>query len=365
MLPKIVFILNRIPNQRCIKRIDEFIDHGYEVDAYTFVRQGVDYTLPKNFNLKIIGEIKEKGNFHKRLRMMIGAIAKVGKKYKKEPVIFYYFGLDIAMFSSVTIKKPYFYEESDIAQTYVGNKLVRKVLDLLDRRIIQKSFQTVFTSEGFVEYHFGENPPENTNVITNRLNKSVLSLPEVRIKSLDLKHLSIGFVGFIRYESLVIFADVFSREFPQHTFHFYGVAYSHAEEVEKLKIRDNVHVHGKFSSPDDLPNIYSGIDLVLSTYDLDLENVRYAEPNKLYESIFFKTPIIVTSDTFLAHKVEKLGIGYSLDATKPDQIVDFVKSLSEKDLQEKISRCSEIPREYTINDNQEFFEKLAVKFGHS
>lgn len=365
MLPKIVFILNRIPNQRCIKRIDEFIEHGYEVDAYTFVRQGVDYNLPKNFELKIIGEIKEKGNFHKRLKMMIGAITKVGEKYKKEPVIFYYFGLDIALFSRLTIKKPYFYEESDIAQTYVGNQIIRKVLDVLDRRIIRKSFQTVFTSEGFIDYHFEENKPEHTHVIPNRLNKSILSLSEVSKKPLDINHLSIGFVGFIRYESLVTFADVFSREFPQHTFHFYGVAYSHAEEVEKLKLRDNVHAHGKFSSPDDLPKIYSAIDLVLSTYDLDLENVRYAEPNKLYEAIFFKTPIIVTSDTFLARKVEKLGIGYSLDATKPEQIVDFVKSLTEKDLQDKISRCSEIPREYTINDNQEFFEKLAVKFGQS
>ena len=33
---KIVFILNGVYKSRCLKRIEEFIDNGYKVDAYGF-----------------------------------------------------------------------------------------------------------------------------------------------------------------------------------------------------------------------------------------------------------------------------------------------------------------------------------------
>ena len=35
-------------------------------------------------------------------------------------------------------------------------------------------------------------------------------------------------------------------------------------------------------------------DMVVATYDVTIENVRYAEPNKIYEAIFFETPIILS-----------------------------------------------------------------------
>ena len=49
----------------------------------------------------------------------------------------------------------------------------------------------------------------------------------------------------------------------------------------------NVKLHGKFKNPSDLSVIYNKIDLNVICYDTTSINVRIAEPNKLYESIFF------------------------------------------------------------------------------
>ena len=35
-MKKIVFIINAVSNQRCIKRVNEFVERGYNVVAYGF-----------------------------------------------------------------------------------------------------------------------------------------------------------------------------------------------------------------------------------------------------------------------------------------------------------------------------------------
>lgn len=57
-MAKIIFIINIILNQRCIKRINEFIENGYDISAYSFVREGVSYKQLCNFNIQIIVSIR-------------------------------------------------------------------------------------------------------------------------------------------------------------------------------------------------------------------------------------------------------------------------------------------------------------------
>ena len=62
-------------------------------------------------------------------------------------------------------------------------------------------------------------------------------------------------------------------------------------------------------------------------YDTNSGNVRIAEPNKLYESIFFETPIIVSSNTFLAKRVKQYNAGDDIDASNDSAIIDYVNNL--------------------------------------
>ena len=139
-----------------------------------------------------------------------------------------------------------------------------------------------------------------------------------------------------------------------------GLAAGTARENNRFKnlIPVSRHYHGMFRNPDDLPGVYEKIDIVLATYDATSINAQYAEPNKLYEAIYFRTPIVVSSSTFLAKKVKRLGIGYDINGLNKDEIVAFIENLSQNDLLAKQSACAAIPKETATNSNPEVFDHL-------
>ena len=140
--------------------------------------------------------------------------------------------------------------------------------------------------------------------------------------------------------------------------HVFGYVENEMEDKFKsLTKYKNLKFHGAFKNPDDLPIIYSKIDVVLSTYDAEYDNVRYAEPNKLYEAIYFNTPIIVSKNTFLETKVLKYKIGYSVDAKSEQDIIQLIKDVNET-LNDRIENCRKIDKKECVNLNQTFFERL-------
>ena len=126
--------------------------------------------------------------------------------------------------------------------------------------------------------------------------------------------------------------------------------------MKELSKHPNFHQHGRFKNPADLPDIYKNIDVVLALYDVDSINVLYAEPNKLYEAMYYRKPIIVSKGTYLAEKVNRLGIGFDLDATVPSNIDEFISGLTEEKVKEKTENAERIDRKDAINDNPALFE---------
>lgn len=358
---KIVFIINSISAQRCIKRVEEFIANGYEVDVFGFSRKMAVPLEPKNFRLNVIGTFENAMPFAKRLKLMCKSIKDVIRKYESENVIYYLFQLDVALsFKLVTHCNKYIYEESDLMHTYISNRLVKNLLEYVDKWIINKSILSIFTSEGFLNYHYGDSKPNNTIVVPNRLNQSIQTL--CLQEKVESNCLRVGFVGFPRYKSIINFASFFCRNYKEHEFHFYGDSSNLSEnDLENLKKYSNCYFHGSFRNPEDLPQIYSQIDLVLSTYDTDYENVRYAEPNKIYESIYFETPIIVSENTFLEKKIKKLGIGYSVNANNENEVILLIDRIAKNGMKTEIDACKLIPKDKCININTLLFEMLKLK----
>jgi glycosyltransferase involved in cell wall biosynthesis len=355
----IVFILNGVYKSRCLKRVEEFIDNGYQVEVYGFSWDTDIPNVSDKFKVEVIGHQSVNYSYIKRLSIIVRSLRRIYKKYNGDNVLFYYFFIDVALGAFLINKRPYIYEESDIPYASMRNGLVRKILKTIDKRIIKKSFATIMTSEGFIDYHFGGQKPSNVIIVPNRLNPKIKNLTYID-KTIDMNHLSIGFVGGVRYKSIVNFAEVFVKHFPEYSFHIYGDIEPSLKEkcMELENLYDNIHFHGVFKNPQDLPSIYSQIDLVLATYDYSSVNVRYAEPNKLYEAIYFNTPIIVSSGTFLSRKVERLGIGYAINAMDDKEVVSFIKGLSMSDISIKKGNCRKLPSDYAINHNPELFEFL-------
>lgn len=348
----IIFIVPSIDDSHYKNRIIEFIENGYDVKVYGFCRRNRERNLP--YLYESLGNI-ENASYANRIKLYISAFKCLGKDYKD--TLFYLCGLDIAMFFHfINPSHQYIYEECDLVHTYIGT--VKWLFEWIDKRVIKKSLLTITTSEGFINYHFKGVKPDNVCLVENKLNPNIIDY-RIQEKSFDKDNLSIGFVGLPRFDSVYNFIDVFCQNFPQYTFHVYGGPVS--DKFKTLEKYPNCKLHGLFNNPVDLPEIYGNIDLVLSTYDTKYENVRYAEPNKIYESIYFETPIIVSSNTFLAEKVKRLGIGFDIDAMSEDEIVNFVHSLNEEIINSKIQAAWKIDKRNTLNINEHLFDILKKK----
>ena len=358
---KVIFIVNSIQNQRCIKRISEFVSEGADVQVYAYSRQSETYTN-NTFPIEIIGRLDNSLSYSKRFPILYRSIKYVVNKYRKSRCLFYLFGLDIAMVFRLQCKREkYIYEESDLVHTYVNNSLLKCFLESVDKRIIKKSVKTVFTSEGFAIYHFGDKRPSNVIVIPNRLNSSILNLDYSSPKTMNQDRIRIGFVGKPRFKSVVNFAKVLCEYSDRFEFHIFGGPI--LEEVDGFRALEkysNYYYHGPFKNPDDLPKVYSSIDLVLSTYDIEYENVRFAEPNKIYEALYFETPIIVSNNTFLAQKVERLGIGFSVDPLNDEEVKALLRTLNTGTIQKKQVSCASINKDSLIDSNHQFIQSLLL-----
>ena len=359
----VVFILSSIINPNSIKRVNEFVNRGYNVQVYGFDRLLSIANKPDKVEIIPIGIVNNSSNYFSRCKVYIKGIKRVLRDTKTKNCIYFVIGFDVMIYFKFLSCKKYIYEEPDLV--YANSEgVITKFFGYIDRFFIKHSLLTVFRSEGFIKFHYNCNPPINIRTIANRLNKNILKLNRIEKKQLDITNLQIGFVGLIRYQSIFKFAEIFCKNFPQHTFHFYGTFGSDIIEVKYNNLRKytNCVFHGPFTSPGDLPEIYSNLDLLLSTYDVSNINVRYAEPNKIYEAIYFETPIIVSNGTFLSEKVFEWGIGYSVDALDEKSVVNLVKKLSIESIKEKIDNIQKIPKDRVLNINDAFFNDLE-KFG--
>lgn len=359
-MKKFVFVINTIRQARCVRRVEEFIEHGYQVDVYGFDREGDKRALP-NIPLSVIGTFQNGSNYFNRLKVIRSAIKNnVAKKYAPEETIFFLFNLDIVLaFRSVFGSKyKYIYEVSDLAELVVGNKLIREFLIWQNNQCMRKAYHVVFTSEGFCDF-YNHIPREKISVIPNRVSTNCPKIENI-VRVLNPNRIKIGFVGIIRFETVLKFAKVCNAQ-NNVEFHLFGLISNgdeYALQLEELaKESSNITLHGPFQNPKDLPTIYESIDMVLSAYP-PTPGVIYAEPNKLYEAIYFRCPIIVNKGTFLGKKVERLNVGYVIDAMNEKCIQDFLSDLNAQSYLEKVKACQAIPQEECLNINNDFFKRL-------
>lgn len=323
----IVFIVPQLSQPRCIKRISSIANAGIPVKVY-----GFDNNLYRNnietasFEIEeIIPRIKDTSRISKVI-FFFKIIRRILKKNKN--CLFYFFGYEIGVFGFLLKCRNYIYEEADVSAARIRNKFVRKMMLSLDRNIISHSKNTIFTSGGFPDYIFKKNKPENIILLPNKLSSWFKQNDIIIHRKINYHHIKFGFIGLIRYPDTIIrFAKVIGRNFSQHEFHFYGDV-ERKEYIDKeVNSYNNVFFHGPFVNPYDLINIYSEIDINIVCYDTSSGNVNIAEPNKLYESIYFNTPIVVSKNTYLAKRVNELGVGTSIDASNDNDIIAYINSL--------------------------------------
>ena len=126
--------------------------------------------------------------------------------------------------------------------------------------------------------------------------------------------IKIGFVGVVRYmkENMNLIRQM--KNNGKYEFVYIGKTYPECnlEKTCKNENIENVTFKGEFNNKDK-PEIYKDIDIINALYGNESLEVQTALPNKLYDAIVFKKPMIVSKGTYLSELVEKYKIGIAVD----------------------------------------------------
>lgn len=142
---------------------------------------------------------------------------------------------------------------------------------------------------------------------------------------INKKPLRIGFVGGIQF---VEQNQMLLRQFANHPdFHLRYVGKAHMGcDLKPYCVENginNVDFFPAFTN-DQKPGIYQDIQLINCVYGCNNQVVRLLLPNRLYDCVLFKKPMLVSKGTYLESVVSEYNLGVAVDVKK-DNVVQVVE----------------------------------------
>lgn len=210
---------------------------------------------------------------------------------------------------------------------------VQKYLIKLDRKLSKDVDLLIVTSQKHIDSYFGRFMDRRKIMLIPNV-PSLSAFKNYKKKNVG-EPLVVGYIGSIRYKHqmklLIEAADECNIKLMIAGFEV------DSDEIKKLcESRNNIEWVGQFNYESQVAVLYGKCDLMYSVYDADMENVRVAIPNKLYESIYCEVPLIVAKNTYLADVVEEWGVGVAVDYHSSKELVAFINRV----INEKSILCS-------------------------
>lgn len=144
--------------------------------------------------------------------------------------------------------------------------------------------------------------------------------------------LNIGFVGGIQFvEQNQILLRQFANN-PDYNLKYIGKSHPGCD-LQPFCIENdikNVEFRPAFTN-DQKPAIYQDIHLINSVYGCGNQVVKLLLPNRLYDCVLFKKPILVSKGTFLAEVIAEYGLGVAVDAENENVVEALEEYLAEFD----------------------------------
>lgn len=218
----------------------------------------------------------------------------------------------------------------DLHSLQLGRGLLPTAVRLADRVLLRRITMLMLTCPGYFEHYYSHFYRGRVSIVENWPDLDVWD--GFQRKRTD--DFTIGFVGVVRYldclKALIYAIDQLRSEGRKVQLRIAG-----GGELEHLLAetgpREWIDYRGPFSYRDQIQQLYSDVDVIWSVYDARITNVRYALPNKFYESILSGIPMVVAEGTYLAQRVEETGNGTSVPGLDPAGIASKLRAAFDQD----------------------------------
>lgn len=207
----------------------------------------------------------------------------------------------------------------------INNPVIKWFFILLERINVKKSDAVIICEEGREAQIMFE--PKRLWILPN------IPLLNISTEKYSPKEkLTISYVGILGEGRGLHNLIKLAQHHPQINFVIggFGPLEDDFKEASKLP---NVDFRGRVSY-DDALKIMASCDLIYAMYERVNPNHILAAPNKYYEGLALRRPIITTIGTLVGDKVEKYNTGYCID----EQYDSLAKLISEIDRNEILSK---------------------------
>lgn len=333
----IVFVLSHVPNPRMNKRIS-LIKAYKTMSLVCWNRETVNLwrMIHEDIECK---EVRIKAAYKNPIHRMIPtckfALEAIKYLRKMNPKCIYTENVDMLVVCSLytffkKVKPKIIYEIADLHTLVIDEsnniikKLLKRVIVFLEKRLCRKVSLLVLTSEQFYDLYFKNFFPKGKVLFMPNM-PTLYPFSSYRPKKSGV--FTVGFIGGVRYKEQMKMLIRAAKNCKIKVL-FAGGGFD--DEIESLcKFIQNIEYYGKYDYDTEIASLYGKCDCVYSVYNADLNNVKVALPNKLYEAIYCGLPIIVAKNTYLAELVESLGVGVAVSHSDSGELKEVLKRMSE------------------------------------
>lgn len=352
---ELVYFGSEVRDASTIKRVQQFIDHGFAVTVFGFhrTRYNNDYQPP--WPHVTMGTTID-GRYGHRLLALLAALPTLfaHRRRFETASVFYARNIDQLLLAMVArllsgSRAPVVYEVLDIPPILMRRGPSAWLLRWIERRCLDRVRLLALSSPAFhrnyyaaIQHHRGP-----WFLVENKLHPSIVRTvrPARHGPVRGGRPWVVGYFGLIRGEdTFALMARLAERLRGKVEFVFRGALTT----VEPTRFRDtlnrlpNMSFGGPYQPHSELETLYREVDFA---WALDLEhtdhNSRWLMPCRFYESGYFGVPCLAVRDFQVGQVVEQHGIGFTFEKPLEEQLVRFFETLTVADY-ERI--CGELGR---------------------
>ena len=187
----------------------------------------------------------------------------------------------------------------------------------IENGIISKADATIICSEQRIKQISGSKPNKLV-ILHNAPHQRLIQLANENfsIKKTGISNRTkIGYVGILSRARLIEEMIKVVKKRDDLELHIGGFGQLNDYLVEESRECDRIIFYGKLPYPDTL-KLEQQMDILTAIYDPEVENHKYAAPNKFYEALMLGKPLIMVHNTGMDYIVDKYRIGATIDFTE-------------------------------------------------
>ena len=292
----------------------------------------------------------------RRLPSLLRAIFIV-RRIRNDNGVLYAFSLDTYVLGRVAGLPPGILEVSDLRARGKYNPIIKTI----ENWVLRDCKAVVLTSLGFATRYDKKRLSSGAKVhlIENKLDRQ-FSGRRPAIEPLESKKIRIGLIGLLRFKKPI---EYLLKAVVEST-NLQVVCFGDGPYRNLVENTGNPKIEycGPFSNPEELEKVYKSVDVNFVVYDTRIQNVLVAIPNKLYESIFFTTPILAAEGTRFGEEVTAKDLGECLSISSYKAFREGLAKIDGHWVRRHQLSCADVPERDVIDDSDIVLTKLLEDF---